>query len=112
MATPLIHFNPAVFPDPYAFDPDRFIRNPSQKQSVMSFSYGSRQCLGIQLAYAEIYLVTATLWRRYGAGDAQGAAGRLALHDDSGLKDVEMVRDAFIPYPYRQSKGVRIKIVK
>lgn len=111
MATPLIHFNPAVFPEPYTFDPERFIRNPGQKQAVMSFSYGSRQCLGIQLAYAEIYLVTASLWRRYGAGDIQGAVGKIALHE-SGLKDVEMVRDAFIPYPYRESKGVRVKIVR
>jgi cytochrome P450 len=57
MSTPLIHLNPQIFPDPLSFQPERFLEKPRLKRYLMSFSQGSRQCLGMQLAYAELYLV-------------------------------------------------------
>ncbi|XRM44448.1 hypothetical protein ABZX51_007585 [Aspergillus tubingensis] len=64
-----VHQDPAVFPDPDTFDPDRWIRagkeNVNLKSFLVAFSKGSRQCIGINLAYAVLYLTVATLIRRY-----------------------------------------------
>lgn len=111
MAAPLIHFNPAVFKDPLSFNPDRYIENPGLKRCLMPFSHGSRQCLGIQLAYAELYLVTYALWRRYGGKECSGASGWWELHktDES---DVAMASDRFIPYPKRDSTGIQVLVHK
>src|SRR5256885_7317431 len=66
MSTPWIDLNPKIFPDPLSFQPERFLENPRLKRYLMSFSQGSRQCLGMQLAYAELYLVLSGVWRRFG----------------------------------------------
>lgn len=111
MATPLVHFNPDVFHDPYAFKPERFITDPQLKRYLMSFSQGSRQCLGMQLAYAELYLVNSAIWRRFGGPEDKGEHGWWELYE-TDRTDVEMVSDRFVPTPKHGSKGVRIVIRK
>jgi cytochrome P450 len=49
----IIQYNEAVFPDPKAFKPERWIledRRPNYAldRQLIAFSRGSRQCLGIQ----------------------------------------------------------------
>lgn len=66
----------------------------------MSFSKGTRACLGINLAYAELFLTLASMFRRFD----------LELYKTS-IEDVMLVRDMFMPAPRIESKGVRI-IVK
>ena len=124
MTTPWIHFNPNLFPSPSTFDPQRFIDNPRLKRYIMAFSQGSRQCLGMQLAYAELYLVLAGVWRRFGStnleqdltpqehaknGIATGLdcpSGRFELFE-TGKRDVDMEYDLFVPYGKKDSKGIR-----
>lgn len=57
------HTAPSVFPDPFVFDPERWVGDEGRKlqRYQMSFGKGSRKCLGIELARAEMYLVTAAL---------------------------------------------------
>jgi cytochrome P450 len=47
-----VHLNPELFPDPHAFDPERWIRaqeNGDRLESmIVAFSKGLRQCLGIK----------------------------------------------------------------
>lgn len=38
---------------------------------MVSFSVGSRQCLGIGLSHVELYLGLSTLWRVWGSRDAR-----------------------------------------
>lgn len=109
MATPLVHLNPKVFADPLTFSPERWIENPGLKRSLMSFSQGSRQCLGIQLAYAEMYLLIAGILRRYGGPQDRGPNGWLELYQ-TDKTDVEMIADGFVPLPKRDSKGVRVLV--
>lgn len=59
------HTNTSVFPDPFAFNPDRWLGNSSLKSYQMAFSRGGRKCLGIELANAELYLVIATLVKNF-----------------------------------------------
>ena len=80
MTTPLIHLNPSIFPDPLSFEPERFIEKPRLKRYIMSFSQGSRQCLGMNVAYAELYLVLSGLWRQLSGPETKD-------EDDSGWID-------------------------
>lgn len=59
--------HPDVFKDPYAFKPERWLDNVSEemKQGWIPFSVGQRNCIGMNLAWSEIYLVAATVLCRY-----------------------------------------------
>ncbi|KAK8130693.1 trichodiene oxygenase [Apiospora kogelbergensis] len=64
-----VHTNEDIFPDPFRFDPDRWVRETRRgfplNNYLASFTKGSRQCLGMGLAYAEIYLTFARLLRHF-----------------------------------------------
>ncbi|TVY18530.1 Cytochrome P450 monooxygenase SAT11 [Lachnellula arida] len=96
MSSILLHQNPTIFPDPHACDPDRWIDNPGLKCYLVSFSKGSRQCLGMNLAYAELYLgLGYVVWRFQG----MGLVG-------TTRDDVEVVADYFMPLP--RNREIRI----
>jgi cytochrome P450 len=59
------HTNPTIFPNPFAFNPDRWLEDKSLKNHQMAFSKGGRKCLGIELANAELYLVVAALVTKF-----------------------------------------------
>jgi cytochrome P450 len=113
MSTPLIHFNQDIFPDPHKFIPERWLDSPGKDKYLWSFSKGPRQCLGINLAHAELYLCAAALFRRYSGPSASKAeivgdeTGSMALFETTS-DDVTFQRDMFVPYPKEGSKGVRI----
>ncbi|KJH44897.1 hypothetical protein DICVIV_09050 [Dictyocaulus viviparus] len=48
-----------------AFDPSRFLSEPSLLSSVIPFGIGRRACLGESLARAELYLIIGNLLLRY-----------------------------------------------
>ncbi|KAL6915276.1 hypothetical protein FSST1_006771 [Fusarium sambucinum] len=68
MSSWLIHRNKEYFPDPAKFDPDRWV-NASDPQSLhkafVPFGKGSRACVGMNLAYDEIYVTVAQIFRHY-----------------------------------------------
>ena len=111
MAAPLVHLNPAIFADPLEFRPERFVENPSLKRYLMTFSQGSRQCLGMQLAYTELFLMHSEIWRRFGSKEDHGEDGWWELFE-TDRSDADMAADRFVPYPRADSKGIRIKVCK
>ncbi|CAI2352594.1 unnamed protein product [Caenorhabditis sp. 36 PRJEB53466] len=57
-----------VFPDPYTFNPERFVdaRGKLRKvEQLVPFSVGKRQCLGEGLARMELFLFLANFFNRY-----------------------------------------------
>ncbi|CAL2043275.1 unnamed protein product [Caenorhabditis brenneri] len=57
-----------VFPEPYKFNPDRFIdKNGKLKkvEELVPFSVGKRQCLGEGLARMELFLFISNFFNRY-----------------------------------------------
>ncbi|EXJ81909.1 hypothetical protein A1O1_07976 [Capronia coronata CBS 617.96] len=111
MTSVLIHQNPDIFPQPFEYRPERWVENPRLDKYLVAFSKGKMQCLGINLAYAELYVMLAKLFRIYGSQDVKfdGDVGRLELFETT-LKDVQIAEDRFIPLPHRDSKGVRIVV--
>lgn len=61
------HFNDAYFEDAMTFRPERWLipDTTELERRLLSFSRGSRSCMGIHLAYAELYLTFAHLFRRF-----------------------------------------------
>ncbi|MBB5806127.1 unspecific monooxygenase [Saccharothrix ecbatanensis] len=84
---PLVHRDPAMWPTPEAFDPDRF--SPVQVRSrpghvYKPFGTGERACIGRQFALHEAMLALGTVLRRY---DLVGSADyRLKVAETLTLK--------------------------
>lgn len=63
----LMHTDEALYPEPTRFDPERWMganRRTSEK-TFAPFSRGTRTCLGMYLAWAEMYLVLAALVQNF-----------------------------------------------
>ncbi|KAI0048042.1 putative P450 monooxygenase [Auriscalpium vulgare] len=62
-----VHNSEQIFPNAHVFDPERWMQpNSSQLEThLVAFSKGPRSCLGINLAYCELYLCLATVFRQF-----------------------------------------------
>ena len=60
----LMHLRPDLYPDPYAFRPERFLENPPETYTWIPFGGGVRRCLGIAFAQAEMRVVIRTMLKR------------------------------------------------
>lgn len=99
----LVHHNEEIFPDSHTFNPDRWLVPNSKEldKFLVSFSTGSRQCLGSKyvkilsvledkkktncnassLAWAELYMVFARVFRKFEL--------KLHEHEGTGIQIVE-----------------------
>lgn len=57
----LLHTDPAVFPDPLRFHPDRFVEHRYSPFEYAPFGGGHRRCIGSALADYELRIVLATI---------------------------------------------------
>lgn len=100
--------NPAIFPSPNEFLPERWLPLDTphfrelRKSVTTIFGGGTRQCLGMNLAWAELYLGVATVLRRLGR--------RLELFQTEYERDMKIVRDGFNPITGPNSRGLRVTI--
>jgi cytochrome P450 len=107
----LIHLSPTYFKDPMEFRPQRWIENPGLDKYLVPFSRGTRQCVGINVAYAEIYLTLARVFSQYGSEDVKfpNDKGWLELHETT-YRDIEIIGDGVTPLYRAESNGVRIRV--
>ncbi|KAI2630165.1 cytochrome P450 [Hypomontagnella submonticulosa] len=69
-----IHRDESVFPDPQAWNPDRWSNaSKEMKEADFSFGGGTRICLGMHLAKMQIRMATVAILREF--GDAELAYG-------------------------------------
>ena len=106
MSSLLIHDHPAIFPSPREFKPERWLPLESTgaalQKYLVAFSKGSRQCLGMNLGAAELYMGIAGVVRRFGHG--------MRVVDTLRERDVEVVRDFFTPMTRGDSKGIWVVV--
>jgi cytochrome P450 len=60
----LIQHDPAIYPEPYAFRPERFLDEPPGTYTWIPFGGGRRRCLGASFAMLEMKLVLAAIFSR------------------------------------------------
>nr|A0A1B4XBH0.1 RecName: Full=Cytochrome P450 monooxygenase sdnE; AltName: Full=Sordarin/hypoxysordarin biosynthesis cluster protein E [Sordaria araneosa]BAV32149.1 cytochrome P450 monooxygenase [Sordaria araneosa] len=98
--------DPEVFTSPNNFIPERWLGSPkvantgeSLAKYFVPFGKGPRMCIGINLAYVEMHLTLAMLFRRF----------TFELYE-TDVSDVEIKHDFMVPQPKLSTKGVRAKV--
>ncbi|KAK4184516.1 cytochrome P450-like protein [Podospora australis] len=105
-----IHSDPSVYPFPDEFHPERFLEGEEAvskkwdvalaKEHLQPFGKGTRNCLGINLAWSELYLTVGAL------------IGSVKMElVDTGKEDVMIVKEYFVGYLPEASKGIRVKVL-
>ncbi|KAI0451110.1 cytochrome P450 [Xylaria acuta] len=100
MSSYLMHTDPKVYPAPFDFIPERWIGevDPAMNRNYVPFAKGSRNCLGLHLAMAEISYVLAVLFR------PSGPKLELFETDES---DVRQIHDFMVATAKLDTKGIR-----
>ena len=100
MVSLCVHTDEHIFPDPWTFNPDRWLglEGVARRKFQMAFNKGGRNCVGINLAHAEPFLVIAAVTRY-----------ELKLFE-TDASDVEFQHDYHVAYPKLDSKGVRATV--
>lgn len=114
-----LHNHPPLFPNPSVFDPERWLNRSTPKEGssdslgeilgvdrslekyMLTFGAGSRVCLGMNLAHAELFLTLAAVFRRFGV--------KMELSDVVRERDIDLAHDHFTPYS--QTYGTRVNVV-
>ncbi|KAL2018475.1 hypothetical protein VTK56DRAFT_831 [Thermocarpiscus australiensis] len=98
MTTLLMHRDERLYPDPLRFNPDRWLDAASRMKldkTFVPFGRGTRNCIGMQLAWAELYLVIANIVQRFdfdfvkaGPEDVMPVSDHfiVGMGDDSGIR--------------------------
>src|SRR5438128_8006034 len=85
----LVHHDPLVYPDPYAFRPERFLEQSPGTYTLIPFGGGRRRCLGASFAMLEMRIVLAAALRRFdlepvGARPERARRRSITLSPDRG----------------------------
>ncbi|OCK79946.1 cytochrome P450 [Lepidopterella palustris CBS 459.81] len=101
-----VNFDESIFPSPYSYIPERWLNDPKAPSGqplehyFIAFGKGSRMCIGLNMAHAEMFVSLAAIFRRFA----------FELYE-TDMSDVTLKHDYFIPLPKLDSKGIRV-IVK
>lgn len=112
MTAPIINRHPGLYERPDEFLPDRYLKNPNLRKYNFSFSKGTRQCIGINLAHQELQIFTAGIFRRYGLYDpsrTEQDGPTLELYETK-REDIAMHADYITPGQPEGSQGLRVLI--
>lgn len=79
-----LHHNPAVFPEPYEFRPERWLDSPAELLDRMNrdhipFSLGSRGCIARNLAMMELNMTSAAILESGVLDGARGVGARIEI---------------------------------
>lgn len=73
----LAHASEDTWPDPKAFDPDRFMANPPDNYAWIPYGGGVRRCIGAAFANMEMTVTLRTLMREFEFGTTYAPGERL-----------------------------------
>ncbi|KAF2458278.1 putative cytochrome P450 [Lineolata rhizophorae] len=105
MSALYIEMNPDVFHDPGSFLPERWLEPGARERLepyLATFGKGSRSCVGINLAYAELYSVAATIFRRF---------SNLEVYETTE-RDMEAYHDYFGGMTRHERDGLKVRVKK
>ncbi|ORY17178.1 cytochrome P450 [Clohesyomyces aquaticus] len=97
----LIHMDPDISPEPFAFRPECWIENPKLTKYLFAFSRGSRGCLGMNLAISELYVAMAYLFRTL----------EMEIYNTVEARDVLTTNDCFVGMKDLKSDDMKVKVL-
>src|SRR5439155_20439538 len=97
----LVHHDPAIYPAPYAFRPDRFLEHPPGTYTWIPFGGGRRRCLGASFAQLEMKLVLHALLTRC----TLRPAGRPAVRTQRRGITIRPPRETMVVLRARSARG-------
>lgn len=77
-----VHYNAELFPEPFRFRPERWLADASLDNWLVPFSRGPRACLGINLAWLELRLTFACVFRRFDLALDASTPAQLTFSDN------------------------------
>jgi len=89
------HHLPDLWPDPFAFDPDRFLPERAKGRppgTYVPFGAGSRMCLGKRFGQVELRALAAVLLQRHRLAAVPGAPLRITTTPTLGPKGALKLR--------------------
>lgn len=75
LSFPIVHRDPEIYPDPLAFDPDRWLRHRPRDLppgAYLPFAAGNRKCIGDHFAWMELVVTVAVIGARWRLEPAPG----------------------------------------
>ena len=98
----LIHRNATIFPEAAVFEPERWLspEGRAQERYLVPFNRGTRSCLGVNLAKAELYLILAAVYRRFDFDVSQIKKER----------DIDVKYDFILGAPAKDSPGILVRV--
>ncbi|KAF3039439.1 hypothetical protein E8E11_006596 [Didymella keratinophila] len=99
MTPRLSHENAEVYPDPYRFDPERWLTySIAQERCFMTFGHGSRTCIGQGVALRVVYRTIAQL------------ASRFDFVIPKGSLEVWLNKGSLEFFPHKSSQAVEVLV--
>ncbi|KAK3314872.1 cytochrome P450 [Apodospora peruviana] len=102
MSAWILHHDPDAFANPEVFDPYRWMDQPekvrARERCMIPFGRGSRNCLGQNLAMAELYATVGSIFHRF---------DDLQVAPDFGREDLALV-GLFLGYHPRKARKFKI----
>ncbi|OAL04258.1 cytochrome P450 monooxygenase-like protein [Phaeosphaeriaceae sp. SRC1lsM3a] len=95
-----VHYNKDIFENPHGFMPERWLESNELDNWLVAFSRGPRGCLGINLAWAELRLGFAHVFRKFD----------LTLAEE--MPDELPFRDTFLPFYYGKHLRANMQLAK
>ena len=93
-STFIVNHSETIFSDSYSFRPVKM------EKYLLSFTKGTCMCLGINLAFAELYKMMTFLFRHV----------EMELFETDHT-DVELRHDWFVPGIKKDTKGIQVKVI-
>ncbi|ESK87846.1 benzoate 4-monooxygenase cytochrome p450 [Moniliophthora roreri MCA 2997] len=89
MSPVFLHENPDIFENPLNFSPERWLQGDTREleYNLVPFSKGPRICLGLNLAWCELYLIFANVFRKLD----------MRLFNTT-VEDIRSYKEYFVPY--------------
>ncbi|KAI0173480.1 cytochrome P450 [Hypoxylon sp. FL1284] len=117
MTAILMHTDETLYPDPLSFNPERWMDVEARKKldkTFAPFSKGTRMCLGMHLAWAEMYIMLAALIRRFDFNFQDIEVRDLELESDQytiGVKAGAVLKAYLVPRSLNSTVQARICVV-
>lgn len=98
----LTHLNETIYPEPRVFKPERWLvpENKRLDQYLVPSNRGTRSCLGMNLARAELVIIIAAVSRKF----------EFAVSTVGGDRDIDVSRDFILGAQARDLPGILVAV--